>query len=788
MPGRVGAWLAAMTLLCLASADVAAQTTPGADKAAGPSWWEQYTPVVTAGGENRDWDQAAAGAARNVGYPAGWYGFWFRDDQQRIGVGRQSWQRAGQAGLRRLIYYDSGEAGDYAAFFDAAGKVVCNGWSLPWWKGEPVTARWFGLAAFMADVPWAPWPTAKQYSLPPFTRPDGTPPDDLYEVLARRNLAGQWKFDHFSNPRVSDDAARRSGLAGLTERQTAAAEVAGKSGWQTVRLVHLDFANPQLREFRCRELAREIVEQRPDGVHIDNHGDLNTLYPQIQGFGLWSLHAFRQWLKRRATPSQQAEWGIADPERFDIRDHLRTKRLEPPPGPAGRWTHHAWTEDRLWNCYVLSLAEAGLDFHRAVYRAAKDAARQAGLDGLVAGNLIPGFPGHELLAGSCDVAHFEWRAVGRLGPLRGVGLPPWGRAAYVVRLGAAISRAGYCWPSIYVPKDLAGPGHENLHKLLAFDCLANHGLLDFGHWYLDGYSPGTPQSAAFVNRFVAANAPRASGRRFVADVGLVYCPWSALAAVGVARAFNELLFDEYAGWATYLAHRRRAWDVVLSTDLSPERLQQYPVLVLPSVSVLTDEQVAALERYARAGARLVATGGTGARWGPDRFLELRPTGALAGLSSARLVPSTPGRQYWNHDRDPAAAAEMDGLLRFDAPGARLTTDAPPTVGVVLSRSAGRDPLWMVDLTNFDLDAASDRLRAAPESQVTLQLPAAWARRALDVTYVEPDGPAANTQRPLPSAQWRIARDAGGGDSLTMRLPGFLHAMIVYVGPAERAGP
>ena len=114
-----------------------------------------------------------------------------------------------------------------------------------------------------------------------------------------------------------------------------------------------------------------------------------------------------------------------------------------------------------------------------------------------------------------------------------MGLPPKGRVGYVTRLGAALSDPPFCWPSIYVSQDKSGAGHENLHKVLAFDCLANRGLLDFGHWYLDGYSPGTPQSAGFVNRFVRAHAPRLSHRRYLADVAVVHSAWSEIASMNV---------------------------------------------------------------------------------------------------------------------------------------------------------------------------------------------------------------------------------------------------------------
>jgi hypothetical protein len=44
----------------------------------------------------------------------------------------RTWTEAGQAGMRRLLYFDSGEVGDYAGFFTADGQMPYNGWSLPW--------------------------------------------------------------------------------------------------------------------------------------------------------------------------------------------------------------------------------------------------------------------------------------------------------------------------------------------------------------------------------------------------------------------------------------------------------------------------------------------------------------------------------------------------------------------------------------------------------------------------------------------------------------------------------
>lgn len=37
-----------------------------------------------------------------------------------------------------------------------------------------------------------------------------------------------------------------------------------------VRLVDVDYANPQLRDYVCREIEHIIPQLRPDGIHADN--------------------------------------------------------------------------------------------------------------------------------------------------------------------------------------------------------------------------------------------------------------------------------------------------------------------------------------------------------------------------------------------------------------------------------------------------------------------------------------------------------------------------------------
>ncbi len=744
-------------------------------------WWHTPTAVVSQP-QGVNFVAAGAGATRGAGYPSGWYGYWAIDDQDRMGQSRRVFERVGKAGLKRLIYFDSGEVGDYAGFFGADGKMLYNGWSIPWWKGEPVTARWFGLEAFMANVPWSPWPTAQAYGLPTFTFPDGRPAaDHLYDALAHRGLDGNWEFDFFANKGVTDDIARKTGLDQISTSQSGREDMQGKSGWRTTRLVHVDLTNPQLRDYRRAELTRMIERVRPEGVHIDNHGDVHILYPSRTAFGTWATHRFPDWLKANATPERLRGLGIDDPDKFDIRQYVIAKSADASDKPAqraGRLRDPSWTEDPIWLAFLISHVDASLDYHRGVFRAGKEAAARAGLDLLICGNVVPCFPGRALMRGACDIVHFECRSEGRYGPYRATGLPPWGRIGGLARLGAAISEAGYCWPSQYVPKHLSGAGHEKLHGVLAFDCLANRGIMDYGHWYLDGYSPGTEASAAHVNRFVRANAGLLKGRHYLADVGLVYCTWSEIATITPTMPITARYADEYFGWAAFLDHHHAQWDLILAQDIAQGGLARFPIILLPSVSVLTDAQVAALRQYVDGGGRLIATGLSGTRGGPGDWLMLRSTGALEALrpnARVRIDGGLPGADYWNKDRNPAASKKMMDLVSTDDGSGRLQTDAPATVSAQLNMLEGEKALAL-DLTNFDVDPATDARRPAAPCRVTLRLPKPFAGRALRARGLAPGSQ-------MGSREVTIAPPTSPGPDLaTLEIPRFDDFLMVLIEP------
>ena len=96
---------------------------------------------------------------------------------------------------------------------------------------------------------WAPWPTAKAYGLKSFTFPDGKPTvESLYDALAHRGLDGRWEYDFFSNEKVTDEIAGKTGLDKISSRQT------GREDMQRLR-------NELQREIHERGQAVEALKR-----------------------------------------------------------------------------------------------------------------------------------------------------------------------------------------------------------------------------------------------------------------------------------------------------------------------------------------------------------------------------------------------------------------------------------------------------------------------------------------------------------------------------------------------
>jgi hypothetical protein len=391
------------------------------------------------------------------------------------------------------------------------------------------------------------------------------------------------------------------------------------------------------------------------------------------------------------------------------------------------------------------------------------------------------------MRGSVDIASFEWLVEGAYPGFSSPGLPPELRAGYVTRLGARISNAPYCWPELYVtydprrPNDASGryfgPGHENLHKVMAFDCFANRGLLDHAYWYQHKRSPGTDESAGFVNAFIEGLPSALSRREYAADIGLVFNPWCDVAESTVAGMRHEAFLEAYSGWADFLTLEHDQWRVVLAGELCEMDLDSLAVLLLPSVTVLNDAQMAAIRAYASSGGRVVATGGTGTRGGPEGYFARRDE-PLEGIARVRRTRAQPGRLFRRQGRASELRAQMSRLLKFEDVTWSVETQGPETVGVNLSviLDPPKDPVFTLDLNNYDVDRDTDRLSPAPAIPVTLRPPDGLRfDPSAAPRYVMANAGAPFIEKALPAEGYSVSE---GGRRATLELPPFDYYMMV----------
>lgn len=165
------------------------------------------------------------------------------------------------------------------------------------------------------------------------------------------------------------------------------------------------------------------------------------------------------------------------------------------------------------------------------------------------------------------------------------------------------------------------------------------------------------------------------GQPPVADVGLYF---SHRTRDWHARENPARYFQSFQGAHKALTYGHVPYGVVLDENLSLERLQQFPVIMLPGVTVLSSAEVELLRRYVEQGGHLLVTGWSGCA---DRWGEVAGGTALEALIGARLAGVLPSDDNW--------------VAFPDAPGDTRVSDRPQmSDGAWRSRlTAGIRPDW-----------------------------------------------------------------------------------------------
>lgn len=232
-------------------------------------------------------------------------------------------------------------------------------------------------------------------------------------------------------------------------------------------------------------------------------------------------------------------------------------------------------------------------------------------------------------------------------------------------------------------------------------------------------------SAGQLHAFINKVAPLISGREYLADIGLAASSWSQITAQppfgGWKQEVAKRHFAEFMGWSQYLASARDfpQWDVLPFDDANPAELARFKLIILPSVLVITADQLTALETYLKQGGRLLVTGETGTFTGPQALLMPRTHDLVTSLAQrflgqVTLTKTKPGLDYHLDPQNTAALQTQLSQSRSHQP-VPTATRAPEHVGIYVSESRTTPGELTLDLVYYHHDLTSDTLTPVTET-------------------------------------------------------------------------
>lgn len=304
-----------------------------------------------------------------------------------------------------------------------------------------------------------------------------------------------------------------------------------------------------------------------------------------------------------------------------------------------------------------------------------------------------------------------------------------GGAAFVGKnLNLSEGKAGDAWLSCLYVRELSGHKPFVMGKYDGIRMAASMaegyatGGLGMGR-YMRFEDPVAFEVLARYTNFMHQHRDLYDGAVPWADAALVLPRQSVLARRPEALdAFREL------GQA--LVQRQVLLDVLVDQNLSPERLSQYPAVILPKTIVLSDEQFAMLRGYAAGGGLL---------------LRMAETGALSALDKPRQDTHINNASNITGELTTDAADAVARRLRGN--GATVI-DCPWTVRATAYTQPGR---VLLHLVNYDRDETPvkgakgpelERPKAVTDISVSLRVPP--GRRVTSAVLHSPDQESSST--------------------------------------------
>ena len=137
-----------------------------------------------------------------------------------------------------------------------------------------------------------------------------------------------------------------------------------------------------------------------------------------------------------------------------------------------------------------------------------------------------------------------------------------------------------------------------------------------------------------------APLPQQLGPKTVAEVGLYF---SSRTRDWFAREKPEDYFQSFLGAHKALVYEHIPWGVILDENVTLPLLKQFPIVMLPGVAILSDNEVELLNRYVSEGGKLIVTGLSGCC---DRWGKVQGKSSIESLTGARFVSKLDSMDNW----------------------------------------------------------------------------------------------------------------------------------------------
>ncbi len=546
-------------------------------------------------------------------------------------------------------------------------KLIADPWS---WasKGPDVNADanevvWISAAAMVNNEPWQGdfiWP--EDGMLP--TYPDGSSalgwlndnhmdPRNykLYDAMAQKDINGDLRVNEASWQKA-DATTDPSTLWGPVVQNAD-----GTYNYTTNFYFSKDVASPWWLEYN-RYAVRQLLENGVEGFWVDNYGgwDYINSTPTQKGFGEWSVAKFRDYIKEHNDVLK-----IENPDEFDIRVYLKnTFREKFPNGDPdnpndGNWTNMYWMTDTIWRGYCAFKADVAHKTMVDFYSMVKEEAKNLGLDPdqiLVSGNDIShlNFGGEK--STQLDIISVEHSTLGWTPDRRfySDGIAPEGQSGTAYKTMLAYQKGQMTCPWYYM--DARFISYNNLAEVESYYALANNAVIKIG-----GRSPGNAETRIKINKNVDKMGNVFQIRRPYVKVAMVHSPQTqSFYWVPREQPFNGKVPHtlDFNGWGCVLEENNVGYKVITDYNIDAEHLEGIELLVLPTITCISDEKIAEIKKFLDRGGKILMSGSdSGLRYTSDNIWQERESAALVDLaksekygSQIHYIDQNPGVDYY----------------------------------------------------------------------------------------------------------------------------------------------